>query len=60
MRRGTHFRSRQRSTILTTFVRIVHEENRKKKLFVLWMADFLQRQLEWTLGILGIQVPDYV
>jgi len=24
------------------------------------MTDFFRRQLEWTLDILGIQVPDYM
>jgi hypothetical protein len=28
--------------------------------FLLWMTDFFRRQLEWTLDILGIQVPDYM
>ena len=39
---------------------IIHEENREKKVFLLWMTDFFRRQLEWTLDILGIQVPDYM
>ena len=39
---------------------IIHEENREKKVFLLWMTDFLRRQLERTLDILGIQVPDYM
>jgi arginyl-tRNA synthetase len=39
---------------------IIHEVNREKKVFLLWMTDFLRRQLEWTLDILGIQVPDYM
>jgi arginyl-tRNA synthetase len=39
---------------------IIHEENREKKVFLLWMTDFFRRQLERTLDILGIQVPDYM
>jgi arginyl-tRNA synthetase len=39
---------------------IIHEQNREKKVFLLWMTDFFRRQLEWTLDILGIQVPDYM
>jgi arginyl-tRNA synthetase len=39
---------------------IIHEENREKKVFLLWMTDFFRRQLEWTLDILGIQVPAYM
>jgi len=39
---------------------IIHEENREKKVFLLWMTDFFRRQLEWTLDILGIQVPEYM
>jgi arginyl-tRNA synthetase len=39
---------------------IIHEQDREKKVFLLWMTDFFRRQLEWTLDILGIQVPDYM
>jgi arginyl-tRNA synthetase len=39
---------------------IIHEEDREKKVFLLWMTDFFRRQLEWTLDILGIQAPDYM
>jgi arginyl-tRNA synthetase len=39
---------------------IIHEENREKKVFLLWMTDFFRRQLEWMLDILGIQAPDYM
>ena len=39
---------------------IIHEENREKKVFLLWMTDFFRRQLERTAGILGIQIPDYM
>ena len=39
---------------------IIHEENREKKVFLLWMTDFFRRQLQWTLDILGIQAPEYM
>jgi arginyl-tRNA synthetase len=39
---------------------IIHEQDREKKVFLLWMTDFFWRQLAWTLDILGIQVPDYM
>jgi arginyl-tRNA synthetase len=39
---------------------IVYEENREKKVFLLWMTDFFRRQLERTAGILGIQIPEYM
>jgi len=39
---------------------IIHEENREKKVFLLWMTDFFRRQLGWTAGILGIRIPVYM
>jgi arginyl-tRNA synthetase len=39
---------------------IIHEENREKKVFLLWMTDFFRRQLEHTAGILGIRIPAYM
>ncbi len=39
---------------------IIHEENREKKVFLLWMTEFFRRQLERTAGILGIPVPEYM
>jgi arginyl-tRNA synthetase len=39
---------------------MIHEENRQKKVFLLWMTDFFRRQLERTAGILGIQIPEYM
>jgi arginyl-tRNA synthetase len=39
---------------------ILHEQNREKKIFLLWMTDYFRRQLEHTLDILGIQAPDYM
>jgi len=39
---------------------ILNEENREKKVFLLWMTDFFRSQLERTLEILGIGVPEYM
>lgn len=39
---------------------IIHEQNREKKVFLLWMTDFFRRQLERTADVLGIQVPSYM
>ena len=39
---------------------IIHEENREKKVFLLWMTDFFRRQLEQTAGVLGISIPAYM
>jgi arginyl-tRNA synthetase len=39
---------------------IIHEENREKKVFLLWMTDFFRRQLERTAGVLGIRIPGYM
>jgi arginyl-tRNA synthetase len=39
---------------------IIHEENREKKVFLLWMTDFFRRQLDYILDILGIEVPAYM
>jgi arginyl-tRNA synthetase len=39
---------------------IIHEQDREKKVFLLWMTDFFREQLERTLGVLGIEVPPYM
>ena len=39
---------------------IIHEQDREKKVFLLWMTDFFRLQLERTLGVLGIEVPPYM
>jgi arginyl-tRNA synthetase len=39
---------------------IIHEEHREKRVFLLWMTDFFRRQLEQTLDVLGIRVPEYM
>ena len=39
---------------------VVHEENREKKVFLLWMTAFFGRQLERVAAILGIPIPAYM
>jgi arginyl-tRNA synthetase len=39
---------------------IIQEENREKKVFLLWMTGFFHSQLQKTAGILGIQIPAYM
>jgi arginyl-tRNA synthetase len=39
---------------------IIYEQNREKKVFLLWMTDFFRCQLERTAGVLGIRVPQYM
>jgi arginyl-tRNA synthetase len=39
---------------------MIIEENREKKVFLLWMTDFFRRQLERTAGVLGIEIPEYM
>jgi arginyl-tRNA synthetase len=39
---------------------IIQEENREKKVFLLWMTDFFARQLQRTAGVLGIHIPKYM
>lgn len=39
---------------------VIHEENRERKTFLLWMCDYFRRQLERTLQVLGINVPVYM
>ena len=39
---------------------VIHEQNREKKVFLLWMTDFFRRQLERTAGTLGIPIPEYM
>jgi len=40
--------------------RQIHEEDREKRVFLLWMTDFFRKQLERTAGILGITIPAYM
>jgi arginyl-tRNA synthetase len=39
---------------------VLTEENREKRTFLLWMTDYFRAQLERTLGVLGIDVPEYM
>ena len=39
---------------------VITEENREKKVFLLWMTGYIRRQLERTLAVLGIDVPEYM
>ncbi len=39
---------------------ILIEENREKKVLLLWMTEFFRRQLERIASILGIQIPVYM
>jgi len=39
---------------------VIQEQDREKKVFLLWMTDFFRAQLERTLGVLGIDVPPYM
>ena len=39
---------------------ILSEENAERRTFLLWMTTYFRDQLERTLGILGIPVPDYM
>jgi arginyl-tRNA synthetase len=39
---------------------VLSEENREKRKFLLWMTDYVRRQLERTLAVLGIAVPEYM
>jgi arginyl-tRNA synthetase len=39
---------------------VVSETDKEKKTFLLWMTSYFRRQLERTLGVLGIEVPEYM
>ncbi len=39
---------------------VIHEQDREKKVFLLWVTDFFRAQLEQTLAVLGIEVPPYM
>jgi arginyl-tRNA synthetase len=39
---------------------VLQEEDHEKRVFLLWMTDYFRKQLEGTLGILGIEVPEYM
>jgi arginyl-tRNA synthetase len=39
---------------------VLTEENPEKRVFLLWLTDYTRAQLERTLAVLGISVPDYM
>ena len=39
---------------------VLTEEDREKRTFLLWMTDYVRGQLERTLDVLGIAVPEYM
>jgi arginyl-tRNA synthetase len=39
---------------------VLAEPDRERKVFLLWMTDFFRAQLESTLAILGIDVPEFM
>ncbi len=39
---------------------VLTEEDRKKRTFLLWMTDYFRMQIERTLDVLGIAVPEYM
>ncbi len=39
---------------------VLTEENQEKRTFLLWMTDYFGRQIERTLAVLGIDIPEYM
>ena len=39
---------------------VLTEENREKRTFLLWITNYVRAQLERTLAVLGIAVPEYM
>ena len=39
---------------------VLSESDPEKKTFLLWMTDYFRAQLERTLDVLGIEVPEYM
>ncbi len=39
---------------------VISEENRERKVFLLWLTGYVRDQLERTLAVLGIEVPEYM
>jgi arginyl-tRNA synthetase len=39
---------------------VIHEENMEKRTFLLWMTDYFRAQLERTLEVVGVEVPEYM
>ncbi|MBC8165877.1 MAG: arginine--tRNA ligase, partial [Bryobacteraceae bacterium] len=40
--------------------RVLDEQDEEKRTFLLWMTDYFRAQLERTLGVLGIALPEYM
>ena len=39
---------------------VLTEENRERRTFLLWLTGYVREQLERVLGVLGIEVPEYM
>jgi len=39
---------------------VLSEQNREKRVFLLWMTQYFRTQLDRTLNVLGIEVPSYM
>jgi arginyl-tRNA synthetase len=39
---------------------VLAEQNRERRTFLLWMTEYFRKQLERTLNVLGIDVPEYM
>ena len=39
---------------------VLHEPDRERRIFLLWLTDYFRRQLDATLSILGIAIPPYM
>lgn len=39
---------------------VIHEQDAERRAFLLWMTQYFSKQLAWTLGILGIPMPEYM
>ncbi len=39
---------------------VIHEENAERKAFLLWMTSYFKAQLERTLAILGVELPEFM
>jgi arginyl-tRNA synthetase len=39
---------------------VITEENRERKVFLLWLTGYVRERIERTLNVLGIEVPEYM
>ena len=46
--------------LLSRISRCCRKANAEKKTFLLWMTEYFRAQLERTLAVLGIEVPEYM